>query len=223
MNNTSQQNYVSNAFYPHQHQIGFPHKNIDSLFLLNHPIIKLHHLKTQGDIEKIYHLRQEISLTAAQSADPNFYENEKKRDQLGFVYAFEIENKIIGTIRFVPMCYALTLTEKLLDEIDIDRELCQRTSSDWEAGRLVLDPNNRLGVDFLKDCLFLSLRHLFITSTVRNLFASCNCTLSRLYSRFGFSTLAKSVSISGIDKTYTLIRGDGLHVLNTLRDKNMYN
>lgn len=64
----------------------------------------------------------------------------------------------------------------------------------WEVGRLVLAPEYRSGPEALKRCLFLTLLYLVRTRDIKNLFATCNPVLGRLYRRFGFSAIVKNAS-----------------------------
>lgn len=116
--------------------------------------------------------------------------------------AFEQDGQLIGTMRFVPMTYDLTLTEKLHKSVNIDPSLLEDS---WEVGRLVLDPAFRHGQDLLKKCLMLALGFVCENTSGKNFHASCSHVLSRLYRRFGFSALATNVPLAGADKTYTLI------------------
>jgi predicted GNAT family N-acyltransferase len=105
-------------------------------------------------------------------------------------------------MRFVPMTYDLTLTEKLHKSANIDPSLLEDS---WEVGRLVLDPAFRHGQEVLKRCLVLALGFVCENTSGKNFHASCSHVLSRLYRRFGFSALATNVPLAGADKTYTLI------------------
>jgi len=102
------------------------------------------------------------------------------------------------------MRYDLTLTEHLLRPlIPADSPLWKNS---WEMGRLVLAPEFR-GQKILKRCLYLALEYLCQNEPADNLHASCSHVLSRLYRRFGFTTLEKNVLLEGTEKTYTLIHG----------------
>ena len=61
----------------------------------------------------------------------------------------------------------------------------------WEVGRLVLAHQYRSGPEALKRCLFLTLLYLVRNREIRNLFATCNPILGRLYRRFGFTVMVK--------------------------------
>jgi hypothetical protein len=178
--------------------------------------LKVHHLKSRNELREIYHLRQEIDLDVARRIDTDFFLNERKRDEIGFVFGFELRDQLIGTIRFVPMTHGLTLTERLLDKIGRG----SRSPLNWDSGRLVLATGYRYGNDFLAYCLFLALQHLMKHESVEYLFASCSHVLSRLYRRFGFEVIEKNVHLLGINKEYTLICGDAMIVLETLGGKN---
>jgi len=132
------------------------------------------------------------------------------------VFVFECDGNIIGTIRYIPCRYDLTLTEQLLrPRVAADAALWRDS---WEVGRLVLAPQYRSGQDLLRRCLYLTLYELCRQDRVGNLLASCSHVLSRLYRRFGFSVLEKGVPLEGTEKTYSLIQGDPPVVLDMLND-----
>jgi len=118
--------------------------------------------------------------------------------------AFKFGEKIIGTIRYVPIQQNLTLTEKLLHQESLYEHISGYDC--WEVGRLVLDSDYRSGSDFLKTFLSLSLKCLIENSNAEVLVASCTHVLSRLYGRFGFSPLAKNIRLQDTQKIYTLIQ-----------------
>ena len=124
---------------------------------------------------------------------------------MGFVFAFELHGAVIGTLRLVPMHRGLTSLEKLLQQKQlIAPASCQGS---WEIGRLVLNPDYRSGPDLVKRCIFLGVSYLAQHTDGRNLFASCTPVLSRLYRRFGFSTIANNLRVDGADESYALIHG----------------
>lgn len=123
---------------------------------------------------------------------------------MGLVFAFELNDQVIGTIRMMPMNHGLTLTEQLLERAGMDRASYPHS---WDAGRLVVMPEYRVGQDVLRRCLYLTLQHLIENVELQNLLGSCNHVLSRLYRRFGFSVLAPNVLLPGTEKHYTLIHG----------------
>ena len=106
----------------------------------------------------------------------------------------------------MPLRYGLTLTEHLLS-VSHPEALALWPNS-WDAGRLVVAPEFRVGQDVLKRCLHLTLNDLIENTGVQNLLASCTHVLSRLYRRFGFSIFAQHVPLSGTEKRYTLIHGE---------------
>ncbi len=125
---------------------------------------------------------------------------------MGRVFAFELHGRLIGTIRLVPLGHGLTLTEQLLQLSD-PRAL-SRWPRAWDAGRLVVAPEYRVGQDVLKRCLHLTLTDLLEHANVQHLVGSCTHVLSRLYRRFGFSLIARDVLLPGTEKTYCLIHGE---------------
>jgi hypothetical protein len=103
----------------------------------------------------------------------------------------------------VPLRYNLTLTEALLHQESLYSHVSSYDC--WEVGRLVLDAEFRSRHDFLKKCLSLGLECFIKNSNAEMLLASCTHVLSRLYSRFGFSPLAKDICLKDTEKLYTLI------------------
>ncbi len=144
----------------------------------------------------------------------------KKRDEVGIVFVFKFNKKAIGTIRFIPMLYGLTLTEVLLRQKSLLSTAC--VTGSWEAGRLVIDKNYRNGQHFFKRCLFLSLVALLERENAKILLSSCSYALSRLYGRFGFSTFARDVPLKNTGKTYSLIKGEIKTVLAALTPSPYY-
>lgn len=85
----------------------------------------------------------------------------------------------------------------------------------WEVGRLVLAPHYRSGPEALKRCLFLTLLYLVRSRDIRNLFATCNPVLGRLYRRFGFAVMVKDACGDSAE-TFSLIHGQVHMVLRAL-------
>jgi len=121
------------------------------------------------------------------------------------VFAFEYRRVVIGTLRLVPMHKGLTSLEKLLAEKQLIEPATCRNS--WEIGRLVLNPDYRSGPELVKQCIFLGVSYLARHTDGHDLFASCTPVLSRLYRRFGFSTIASNLRVDGADQSFTLIHG----------------
>jgi hypothetical protein len=103
------------------------------------------------------------------------------------------------------MCFGLTLTEKLLGQVEPDFRA--RWPRSWDSGRLVLAPQYRVGQDVVRRCVYLMMLHMVENTDVQYLLGSCTYALSRLYRRFGFTLLAKNVPLQGTEKNYTLIHG----------------
>lgn len=99
----------------------------------------------------------------------------------------------------------MTLIDALLNQLA--EPVSATADGDWEVGRLVLTRAFRSDVDTLRHCLHLALAYARTNGHVCRLFAACTHVLSRLYRRFGFTTFAQGVSLSGTDKTYSLISG----------------
>jgi hypothetical protein len=108
-------------------------------------------------------------------------------------------------MRLIPVGHRLTLTEDLLDQLDPG--MSQRWPSAWEAGRLVIAPQYRVGQEVVRRCLRLTLEHMIEHTDVEHFVGSCTHVLSRLYQRFGFSVVGKNVTLAGMQKSYWLIHG----------------
>ena len=128
--------------------------------------------------------------------------------------AFEVRGQLVGTVRAVPMCYGLTLAEKLLHQVLPDPG--DMLDDSWEMGRLVISPEFRSGQEALMRCLFLSLSFLHDRAPIANLHATCTAALARLYRRTGFEVVASDVPLLGTAKTYTLIHGPFSRVMASL-------
>ena len=100
--------------------------------------------------------------------------------------------------RGLAPCEALLAKQSMLS--------AQHYDAAWEVGRLVIAPQYRSGPEALKRCLFLTLVYLIHNFEIRNLYASCNPVLSRLYRRFGFSIVLKE-ACEQPDGSYSLIHG----------------
>lgn len=128
---------------------------------------------------------------------------ERLRDKAGIVLAFSFSNRIIGTVRLIQMKFGLTLTETLTEHYNIRHP---KKNSGWEIGRLAIEPDFR-DPQTLIECLSLTANWLDVNTEVRDIFASCSHSMSRLYRRFDFKTLEKDLKLPGTDKRYTEIYG----------------
>lgn len=124
---------------------------------------------------------------------------------LSLVFAFELDDRIIGTIRMTPAIHDITLTEKLLAGVAPDFR--ERWPGAWDAGRLVLLPEYRAGQEVLRRCLHLITTYLIQYTDCQTLVGSCIHVLGRLYRRIGFTLVAQNVPLEGTNKSYTLIQG----------------
>lgn len=105
----------------------------------------------------------------------------------------------------------LTSLEKLLAQKQlIEPKICQGS---WEIGRLVLNPECRSGPDLVKRCVFLGVSYFAQHTDGHDLFASCSPVLSRLYRRFGLSTIVNNLRMDGTHESYVLMRGRVSEVL----------
>ncbi len=175
--------------------------------------VTLRHLSRPDEVSQVAHLRDRIDLNLHRTLDPDFDLHESIRDTLSVTVAFETRSEIVGTIRAMPMCHGLTLTERLIADTP---HAVRARANDWEMGRLVLDPSFRAGPELLRHCLYLALSFLDENRTVDGLHASCTPMLARLYRRLGFETVASDVPLTGTDKTYTLIHGPFQRVFDAL-------
>jgi len=114
----------------------------------------------------------------------------------------------------MPLRYGLTLTEQLLKAAS-PQSLANWPNS-WDAGRLVVAPEYRVGQEVLRQCLHLTLSDLIETTPIQHVLVSCTHVLSRLYRRFGFTSFAQQVPLAGTEKCYTLIHGEVADVAQAL-------
>lgn len=121
------------------------------------------------------------------------------------VFAFEVHRVVIGTLRLVPMHKGLTSLEQLLEQRQLIDPAIRQSS--WEIGRLVLNPDYRSGPNLVKRCVFLGVSYFAQHTDGQHLFASCSPVLSRLYRRFGLSTIVNNLRVDGTDGLYVLMRG----------------
>lgn len=124
---------------------------------------------------------------------------------MGLVFAFEVHRVVIGTLRLVPMHKGLTSLEQLLEQRQLIDPAIRQSS--WEIGRLVLNPDYRSGPNLVKRCVFLGVSYFAQHTDGQHLFASCSPVLSRLYRRFGLSTIVNNLRVDGTDGLYVLMRG----------------
>ena len=98
------------------------------------------HLRTPHSIEAARFLRSHIDLSHS-AGDPRFHAEEKKRDEIGVVVAFELNGELVGTVRAVPFGHGLTLVEGLRRQAGA--EPGDTYVNGWEMGRLVISPGYR--------------------------------------------------------------------------------
>lgn len=138
-------------------------------------------------------------------AGPGFRCARKKRDEVGFVGAFELHGEFIGTIRLVPIGRGLAPCDTILQGLP---QLAPQVYDDgWEVGRLVLAPAHRTQPEVLKTCFSLTLMRFVELIPSANFLATCTPVLSRLYRRFGFSVLVKDACLQS-GESYSLIHGN---------------
>ncbi len=140
-------------------------------------------LRTRAQRLMVAHLRALADTQTEYEIDPELASLEDRKDELGVVMALMLGNEPIGTIRFIPTCHNLTVTERFWGHASRGTPLIGTDS--WEAGRLIMSPDHRRG-DLLPACMSLAFAELVQTVTVRHLHGSCHMRLMRLYRRFGF-------------------------------------
>jgi hypothetical protein len=151
-------------------------------------------LKSASERLLISDLRQYADFGSEYELDPGMAAFEKKKDGLGVVMAILQGGIPIATIRFIPAGHGVTLTERYWGTAIADTSILQGGS--WEVGRLVMAPENRRP-DLLVQCLAMSLTELLEQADVDQFHASCLCRMTRLYRRFGFSTVTRGGFASG--------------------------
>ena len=76
--------------------------------------LAFHELESAEQFAQVSHLRSEIQLPETVRADPGFASREKKRDESGFVGAFALDGRYIGTIRLIPLGLGLAPCEPVI-------------------------------------------------------------------------------------------------------------
>lgn len=158
------------------------------------------HTRTQRLM--VAHLRELADTQTEYEIDPALASMEARKDELGVVMALMRGSEPIGTIRFIPTCHNVTVTERFWGHASAGTELIGPDS--WEAGRLIMSPDHRRG-DLLPACMSLAFAELVQTVKVRHLHGSCHMRLMRLYRRFGFQIHTTTV-FNG--KECALVHGD---------------
>ena len=116
--------------------------------------LKVIRLRGTSQIQSVQHLRKELYLSSKNLSTKSFQERENCRDNLGHVFAFLLEEKIVGTLRAVPMVHDITPSEDLIKRLKLEEHMLKKGC--WEIGRLVLSPEVRTGGTLLKPCLYLT-------------------------------------------------------------------
>lgn len=151
-------------------------------------------LRTAADRLLIAPLRQYADCGSEYELDPGMAALEKKKDSLGVVMAILQDNLPIATLRLIPSGHGVTLTERYWGHLAAGTDILGPDS--WEVGRLVMAPENRRA-DLLPRCLALALTEFAEQAEAQQFHASCLTRMTRLYRRFGFSTVGTSTSGSG--------------------------
>jgi len=197
---------LSRTVFPHGHFPGLP------------PVVpptgdlSVQVLRTPADRLLIAPLRQYADCGSEYELDPGMAALEQKKDALGVVMAVMQENLPIATLRLIPSGHGVTLTERYWGHLATGTAILG--SNSWEVGRLVMAPENRRA-DLLPRCLALALTEFLDHADVEQFHASCLTRMTRLYRRFGFSTVGTSNSGSG--KECALIHGSVESVARALK------
>ena len=151
-------------------------------------------LRTASERLLISDLRQYADFGSEYEHAPGMAAFEKRKDDLGVVMCILQGGIPIATIRFIPAGHGVTLTERYWGPSIAGTCILQGGS--WEVGRLVMAPENRRP-DLLVQCLAMSLTELLEQAEVDQFHASCLCRMTRLYRRFGFTTVTRGGFASG--------------------------
>jgi predicted GNAT family N-acyltransferase len=160
-------------------------------------------LKTPAERLLIAPLRKYADFSSEYELDPGMAALEQKKDSLGMVMAIFQDGVPIATIRFIPGGHGVTLTERFWGRLAAGTDILG--PDNWEVGRLVMAPENRRA-DLLPRCMAMSLVELLDHADVQQFHASCLTRMTRLYRRFGFSTVGTSAAPSGWEAA--LIHGE---------------
>lgn len=139
-------------------------------------------LRTRAQRLMVAHLRELADTQTEYEIDPAMASMEDLKDDLGVVMALMLGTEPIGTIRFIPTCHHVTVTERFWGHASAGTDLIGADS--WEVGRLIMSPDHRRG-DLLPACMSLAFAELIQTVKVRHLHGSCHMRMMRLYRRFG--------------------------------------
>ncbi len=139
-------------------------------------------LHTRAQRLMVAHLRELADTQTEYEIDPAMASMEDLKDDLGVVMALMLGTEPIGTIRFIPTCHHVTVTERFWGHASAGTDLIGADS--WEVGRLIMSPDHRRG-DLLPACMSLAFAELIQTVKVRHLHGSCHMRMMRLYRRFG--------------------------------------
>lgn len=160
-------------------------------------------LKTPAERLLIAPLRKYADFTSEYELDPGMAALEQKKDGLGIVMAIFQDGLPIATIRFIPGGHGVTLTERFWGRFTAGTDILG--PNNWEVGRLVMAPEHRRA-DLLPKCMSLALMELLEHADVEQFHASCLTRMTRLYRRFGFTTIGTRAAASGWEAA--LIHGD---------------
>ncbi len=192
-----------NSFSPPFHGL-----QIDDHCLLGEALKQTHalsvlRLQTRVERSLVAPLRALADTQTEYETDPELTSLDERKDELGVVLAIMMGNMAIGTIRFIPAGYNLTVTERLWGHVSAGTQLVAPYS--WETSRLIMSPEHRRG-DLLPICMRLALMELLRNAKVQHLHGSTHMRLARLYRRFGFQI--HTTKTIGEGKECALIHGD---------------
>lgn len=159
-------------------------------------------LHTRAQRLMVAHLRALADTQTEYEIDPAMASMEDQKDELGVVMALMLGSEPIGTIRFIPTCHHVTVTERFWGHASAGTALIGADS--WEVGRLIMSPDHRRG-DLLPACMALAFAELVQTVKVRHLHGSCHMRMMRLYRRFGLQ-LHTTATFKGAE--CALVHGD---------------
>ncbi|QIM53969.1 hypothetical protein [Hydrogenophaga crocea] len=124
------------------------------------------------------------------------------RDQIGMVFAYEREGRVVATLRFVPSGHGLTGLERLAGRVKLPLGIVAPGS--WEVGRVVVAPEAR-HPDLLGQCFSLALVEIVRAQNARRFYAIATPLIARLWRRYGMQETAAIRGVSG--KEYKIMQG----------------
>lgn len=151
-------------------------------------------LRGPQERQSIAHLRQLSPSGVEDDLGLGLAPFEADRDQMGMVLAYQREQRVVATLRFVPSGRGITGLERLPAEAALPPNIVGRGS--WEVGRVVVAPDERHN-DILGQCFSIALMEILRTQVVQRFYAIATPVVARLWRRYGMQLAATIHGASG--------------------------